>query len=191
MRNAEMTRAAILDASSKLFNVKGYKATSISDITSATGYTKGAIYGHFESKAKLEKESLLLMTNTVLIRLRSKIKSGKNVKSKMFSILDFFKSYGHKPPVFGGCPLLNASVEVDDNNPSLRPVVKGSLEMVHSSVVHILEQGERHGQLKKGMDKTAYASLLLSALEGGIMMAKITGENRHLYVIVDFLKECI
>ena len=56
MRNPEQTREKILKKSGLLFNTQGYKATSISDITSATGFTKGAIYRHFKSKEELEKE---------------------------------------------------------------------------------------------------------------------------------------
>ena len=44
--------------SANLFNTYGYKATSISDITKATGLTKGAIYRHFDSKKDLERQAL-------------------------------------------------------------------------------------------------------------------------------------
>ena len=50
MRNPEATKELIISKSADLFNTQGYKATSLSDITKATGYTKGAIYRHFENK---------------------------------------------------------------------------------------------------------------------------------------------
>ena len=54
MRNSEITKNKVLKESIKLFNTKGYKTTSLSDITLATGFTKGAIYRHFENKEDLE-----------------------------------------------------------------------------------------------------------------------------------------
>ena len=56
MRNPELTKEEILKKSGLLFNTQGYKATSISHITTATGFTKGAIYKHFKNKEELEKE---------------------------------------------------------------------------------------------------------------------------------------
>jgi AcrR family transcriptional regulator len=65
MRNPEQTREHILHQSGLLFNVQGYKATSLSNITNATGFTKGAIYKHFKSKDDLEKETLLYLSSVV------------------------------------------------------------------------------------------------------------------------------
>ena len=53
MRNPEITRQLIIDKSMGLFNIKGYQATSISDITQATGITKGAIYANFNNKEEV------------------------------------------------------------------------------------------------------------------------------------------
>ncbi|MEL6536474.1 MAG: TetR family transcriptional regulator, partial [Bacteroidota bacterium] len=50
MRNPTQTKELIITRAMPLFNTKGYTATSISDITNATGITKGAIYGNFQNK---------------------------------------------------------------------------------------------------------------------------------------------
>ncbi|MEM7297221.1 MAG: TetR family transcriptional regulator, partial [Bacteroidota bacterium] len=49
-RNPEHTKQLIIDKALPIFNTKGYNAASISDITNATGITKGAIYGNFKNK---------------------------------------------------------------------------------------------------------------------------------------------
>lgn len=46
-------RSAVLRQAIALFNERGYDATSISDIASALGVTKSAIYHHFPSKESL------------------------------------------------------------------------------------------------------------------------------------------
>ncbi|MHA0858320.1 TetR/AcrR family transcriptional regulator [Paenibacillus sp. CMAA1364] len=50
---SENTKKRITDAARCLFAQKGYKATSIEDIVSATGSSKGNIYYHFKSKEGL------------------------------------------------------------------------------------------------------------------------------------------
>ncbi|WP_338772485.1 TetR/AcrR family transcriptional regulator [Nocardia vulneris] len=47
------TRRALLHTSRRLFAAKGYGAVGLSEIVTATGVTKGALYHHFDSKAAL------------------------------------------------------------------------------------------------------------------------------------------
>lgn len=51
--NAEATRAQLLDAAEAVFNEKGVSRTSLAEIASAAGVTRGAIYWHFKNKAEL------------------------------------------------------------------------------------------------------------------------------------------
>ncbi|SDJ01979.1 transcriptional regulator, TetR family [Pseudomonas flavescens] len=47
---AEETRAHILDAAERVFYAKGVSSTSLADIATAAGVTRGAIYWHFQNK---------------------------------------------------------------------------------------------------------------------------------------------
>ena len=49
----EKTRNLILERALKLFSIKGYHGTSISDIAKSAGISKGLAYNYFESKQKL------------------------------------------------------------------------------------------------------------------------------------------
>jgi len=49
----EKTRNLILEHALKLFSIKGYHGTSISDIAKSAGISKGLAYNYFESKQKL------------------------------------------------------------------------------------------------------------------------------------------
>ena len=51
--DAEATRSALLDAAEQLFQANGVSRTSLQDIASAAGTTRGAIYWHFQDKADL------------------------------------------------------------------------------------------------------------------------------------------
>jgi AcrR family transcriptional regulator len=52
----ERTRQAIRDAAVALFASKGYSATTIDDITTAVGASRGTFYIHYESKARIVAE---------------------------------------------------------------------------------------------------------------------------------------
>jgi TetR/AcrR family transcriptional regulator len=57
-RNPARTRAAILDAAEKLFAQKGFDATSLSDVGTAAGVSRGTPGYFFGSKADLYQEVL-------------------------------------------------------------------------------------------------------------------------------------
>ncbi|MFL5515352.1 MAG: TetR/AcrR family transcriptional regulator, partial [Gemmatimonadales bacterium] len=57
-RNAERTRAAILQAAERLFATKGYEATSLTDVGAAAGVSRGTPGYFFGSKAELYRAVL-------------------------------------------------------------------------------------------------------------------------------------
>jgi len=191
MRNPEATKERILKKSGVLFNTNGYKTTSISDITNATGFTKGAIYRHFSSKDKLEQETLAHLSGLLFIKLRDLIKIEKTAGNKLRAIFRFFESYITNPPLKGGCPLLNAAIEADDAHPALRKEALKTLSVLRGSIVTILQNGVNHKQLKTGIDSDFYATIIIAALEGGIMMSKLEGNNNDIRKILVHLQTLV
>jgi TetR/AcrR family transcriptional repressor of nem operon len=191
MRNPDATREKILKKSGVLFNTQGYKATSISDITEATGFTKGAIYRHFKSKEELEKETLYHLSMIMFEEVRKFIKAETTAGNKLRSVLKYYETYVTTPAVKGGCPILNAAVEADDAHPELRKGAIKILDILHDSVVTILENGIKYKQLKKGIDVHYYATLIIASLEGAIMMSKLRGETSDIKRVVKHLDQVL
>ncbi|MDF3335971.1 TetR/AcrR family transcriptional regulator [Mycolicibacterium septicum] len=52
-RRLEHTRNVLLDAAEEVFARKGFDGAALEDIAEVGGYTRGAIYSHFGSKAEL------------------------------------------------------------------------------------------------------------------------------------------
>lgn len=191
MRNAELTKEKILKKSGLLFNTQGYKSTSLSDITTATGFTKGAIYRHFKSKEELEKETLFYLSSVMFEKLRDRIKERENAPEKLRAIFGYFESYVTNPPVTGGCPLLNVAIEADDAHPILRKGAVKILDILKDSLVTVLENGIKHKQVKSGIDTGFYATIIIASLEGAIMMSKLRGNNDDIRRVLDHLEQLI
>jgi TetR/AcrR family transcriptional regulator, transcriptional repressor for nem operon len=191
MRNPEATKETILKQSGILFNTQGYKATSLSNITDATGFTKGAIYRHFTSKDQLEIETLVHLSGIMNAKVRERVKEQTTAGNKLRAVIQFFESYISDPPVEGGCPLLNAAVEADDAHPQLRKTALEILNGLRTSLISILEKGIYYKQLKKGIDKELYATLFIASLEGAIMMSKLSGNDDDIRRIIKHLEKQI
>lgn len=50
---AQLTRTQLLDAAERLFSERGVAGTTLNDIATAAGLTRGAIYWHFQNKTDL------------------------------------------------------------------------------------------------------------------------------------------
>jgi TetR/AcrR family transcriptional regulator, transcriptional repressor for nem operon len=191
MRQPQTTKEHVLTEATKLFNTKGYKTTSISDITTATGYTKGAIYRHFENKDALEMEAFEKMMSTVFTVLSYRIKSETTAKDKLFTLLDMFQNYITNPNIKGGCPLLNVAIEMDDTNDPLKKRAQKALTLLKSSIVTIIENGKKFNQVKSTVQENLFATIIIATLEGGIMMSKLQNDNKDISDLVIHLKSWI
>lgn len=65
-QSREQTRQRLLDAAQTLFLAKGYLASSVEDIAEEAGYTRGAFYSNFASKAEMFLELLRRDHETVM-----------------------------------------------------------------------------------------------------------------------------
>jgi TetR/AcrR family transcriptional regulator, transcriptional repressor for nem operon len=187
MRDPVFTREKILLMSGVLFNTHGYKSTSISDITEATGFTKGAIYKHFRNKEHLERLSLFHLAGQMFDKLRALVTRETTAGKKLHAIFRFFESYVTNPPLTGGCPLLNAAIESDDASPVLKREALKILTTLRESIVVILENGIKHHQIRSGINKDFYATLIIASLEGAIMMGKLQENNEDIRRIIKHL----
>ncbi len=191
MRNPELTKEKILKKSGLLFNTQGYKATSISNITDATGFTKGAIYRHFESKDVLEVETLFHLSNIMFESMRNVIKEKMNAPDKLRAVCTFFETYITNPPVKGGCPLLNVAIEADDAHPLLRKAALKVMDTMRTALIGILDNGVKYKQLKPAINKEFYATIIIASLEGAIMMSKLRGNDQDINHVLKHLESLI
>ena len=191
MRNAVSTKELIIKVSANLFNTQGYKATSISDITKATGLTKGAIYRHFENKSDLEQQALRSLAKLMFTELGGQIKKATTFQEKMDATFAFFEEYMHTPLYKGGCPLLNAATEVDDTNVVLRQQTFNMLAQLKASVQKLIENGIKNNQVDPKTDSAFYSTIFIATLEGGIMMSRLERTPDAILKTVDHLRTVV
>ena len=191
MRNSEITKNKVLKESIKLFNTKGYKTTSLSDITLATGFTKGAIYRHFENKEDLEIDAFETIMKKVFAVMHGKISENKNTKDKLFSVLDLFQSYISNPFIVGGCPLLNVAIEFDNTDSKLKLKGQKALETIRETLKIIIQNGKKHNQVNLDVNEEVFATIFIATVEGGIMMSNLKNNNKDILIVVNHLKHWI
>lgn len=187
MSKGDTTRQMIIEQALDLFNTQGYQSTSLRDITEATGVQKGGIYNHFASKAQLTQEALELAIERVRQRSRAMLTNQHHTIDRIKGVVAVFASLLNDPVAAGGCPILNTTVEADDTNPALLARARQAMNEMHQYVVRCVEKGQQRGEIVADVDGAHLASVVLSTVEGAIMLSRLYTDHRHLDRAVQFL----
>lgn len=188
---ADRTRKIILEKAAPLFNRKGFEGTSMAELETVTGYTKGALYSHFHDKETFGREAFFWSVEKVKGLMREELKKPSSNKHKLLAMLNFFSRYVGTPPIPGGCPLLNAAVEADDHRMSMRPVVTRELLTVVDFIAALIRKGIRSGEFKKETDARRLAYTFFCAIEGAIMFSRVEGSPEPMSIIVKHCKDIL
>lgn len=186
-RNPEHTRQLIIDKALPIFNTKGYAAASISDITSATGITKGAIYGNFKNKDEVATAAFEKGVEIVATEIGKRVRAASTAPKKLKAMVEFYEEYIEEPPIPGGCPVLNSSIEADDSLPFLRSKVIRSIDLLKGSIMKVVNRGILEGQIKRGVDAEEFANFFYSIIEGVISLSRIEGDGRSFEFVKKFV----
>lgn len=188
---AEKTRLQIIENAAVLFNQKGFAGTSMEDIMQATGLSKGALYGHFKSKDEIAVASFQHAVQKVAFKVGERTRVIENTLDKLKTVVYFYKERILNPPIEGGCPIQNTSIDADDNNPVLRSKVIAALDYWQDRIVHTVNKGIRQGEIRTEVVAREFAIRFIGTLEGGIMLAQLYKDVWYFDVMARQLLEMI
>jgi TetR/AcrR family transcriptional regulator, transcriptional repressor for nem operon len=191
MSKAEQTREYIIAKTASIFNTKGFEGTSLSDMTKATGLTKGSIYGNFANKDEVALAVFDYNLQKVVSTINAEMNKYDTVKEKLLVYVHVYDNFLKNPFPSGGCPILNTATECDDTHPDLRKKANNAVHAWKNRIVRLIEQGITEKEFKKTTDPEAKALTIIATIEGAIMITKLTGKMNYLNTIMNSVKEFI
>ena len=187
MSKAEETKNYIIEQAAPIFNMHGYKGTSMSQLTKAINMTKGAIYGNFKDKDEIAIAAFDYNFAEIKEKVRNVILSKDNACEKLIAFANFYIDEFAIISRNGGCPILNAAIDSDNVHPPLKERVTQAIEDWTNSVSRIVYSGIKRKQINKNAKPEQFASLFVSLIEGGMMLSKVTGNTIHLSRNIDHI----
>ncbi|MEN0053700.1 MAG: TetR/AcrR family transcriptional regulator [Mucilaginibacter sp.] len=180
LSKAERTRQFIIESTSGIFNKKGYAGTSLSDLTDATGLTKGSIYGNFKNKEEVAVAAFEHNTGKVRKQVAALMDKADTYYDKLMVYSSVYHNFNTKNFPEGGCPILNTAVDADDTNPLLKEKVAQIILRWKKRLEELIQGGIDAGEFKQDVDVPRTALSIMALVEGGIMIARVTGKQAHL-----------
>lgn len=191
MGRGERTRQQIIERAAPLFNRQGFAGASLSDIMAATGLQKGGIYRHFESKEELALRAFDHATAIMGERFATALREQRTAPDRLRAIIEVFRGLVTDAPIPGGCPVVNTAIEADDGNPALRARARAAMDRLRAMVRRTVEEGVARGELHPGTDPDTFATVLISTMEGAVVMSRLYGDRVHVDRAAEHLERWI
>jgi TetR/AcrR family transcriptional repressor of nem operon len=177
---AKRTRQFIIEKSAPIFNKKGIAGTSLSDLTEATGLTKGSIYGNFKDKDEVAVCVFQYNVDNLTGYLNSAMDKEETNTDKLLAIPKAYRKLYKTMIEYGGCPILNTGAEADDTHQTLCRMTADAIEMLKKNILKLVESGKQTGEFHSCLDAGKIANITLALIEGGSILSKITGKDTYM-----------
>lgn len=188
MGKGDRTRQDILQKVAVLFNEKGYEATSMQDITKATGIQRGGIYNHFASKEALALETFEYACSILSQRLLQGIRHQQTALDQLKAIATTFAElYAQDSPFPCGCQVLNTAVEAKRQMLPLRQKAQEAMNRLKDLIVKTVHRAIEQGELPETMQADVVAAIFISTLEGAMLLSVLYDETMYLQHAVNHL----
>ncbi|SDS69429.1 transcriptional regulator, TetR family [Mucilaginibacter mallensis] len=180
LSKADRTRQFIIETTAGIFNMKGYAGTSMSDITEATGLTKGSIYGNFGNKEDVALAVFDHNYSKVSQVIQQRIQQATTYHDKLMVYAQVYDQFTRGSFPVGGCPVLNTAIEADDTNSLLKDRAAKAVLKWKKTIQDLIQGGVAAGEFKEGLDHTQIALSIIALIEGAIMIAKVTNSQSNM-----------
>jgi TetR/AcrR family transcriptional repressor of nem operon len=189
MQKGEQTRKRIIETAAVLFNKAGFEGTSMQDVSAAVGLEKGSLYTHFSSKEDLAHEAFDFACAQSFLESIENIDKAANPVEK---IKVHIRNLTSKPHFPGGCPMMNIAMMSDEGNATLHQQAREMLAQWVTFLAQLVDDGKQAGLIQNALDGKAFATLVISLLEGAYLTSTLQRSKEarqiaadHLYAYLD------
>jgi len=177
------TRARIVEAAADLIYAHGVERTSLDDVMAASEVSKSQLYHYFADKDALVLEVIARQTERVLDAQRPHVEALDSLaalKAWRDAIVRLNKATQGK-----GCPLGSLASELANDSEPARTRLADGFSMWHDRIERGLARMRERGELAVSADPHDLGLALLSAVEGGLLLAKTAQSSRPLKIALD------
>lgn len=161
MAKKTIRRESIIQAAIEVFSKKGFQAAGISEIAQRAGVADGTIYQYFKNKEDLFFSIPIEKTNEFRSKVELHLKGISGALNKIRKFVWYFLYFFKTNPEYGRLLMLEMRV----NKSFVKTETYDFLKQSVSSVLEIIEEGQKEGVIRKDVDIYLLRHLILGILE--------------------------
>lgn len=177
------TRQRIVDATVRLVYAKGVEGTSLDDVRAAAGVSKSQLYHYFADKDALVREVISAQAAHVLAAqgtALTQLDSLAALRRWCDCILALNRGHAN-----GGCPLGSLASELANKSEQARALLVAGFNSWEDLLAEGFAKMQENGELGRSAVPRDLAIGVLSAVQGGLLLAKTSRSEGPLKVALD------
>jgi TetR/AcrR family transcriptional regulator, transcriptional repressor for nem operon len=173
---AANARDTLLRAGTDLIRRNGYVATTVDQICTDAGVTKGAFFHYFESKEALAKACLQSWDQQFIAMVESApFQTIADPVERLVGCMDFFIGVFGNPQVVKSCLAGTVVQEVSESHPALRAGAQACFASGQQRFQELLDAACHSRNLR--LDTTSLAKLWMATIQGSFLLSKASRED--------------
>jgi TetR/AcrR family transcriptional regulator, transcriptional repressor for nem operon len=178
------TQERIVAAAAGLIAERGVAATSLDDVMTLTAASKSQLYHYFGDKHGLVEAVVEYQSAAVLgyqVETLESIQSWEDLErwaDAMVAMMDRRRSRG-------GCPIGTLAAALADTDESLRQLLSDAFLAWRDAIRGALQRLRDNQLLAREADLETLTGFTLSAIEGGLLLAKTARDSTQLRIALD------
>ncbi len=190
-------REKIVYTAMKLFSVKGYESTSLTDILDAAGTSKGGFYNHFKSKDELFyevlKEARKIWRECCFHGLDKIEDPVEKLKAFLLNYKDRYLKNSDSFP--GGCIFITFSVGLNGKRPDLTSDITEKFNKLRQMIKSFLDKAKETGKIRADIDTAGASEIIFSTMLGSSVLHRADKSENDLDhtigTLIDFIDSLV
>lgn len=178
------TRQRILDAAAGLTYAKGVEGTSLDDVRAAAGVSKSQLYHYFADKDALVREVISAQATHVLAAQGTALTQLDSLAT-LRRWCDCILALNRAKSVNGGCPIGSLASELANQSEQARVLLVAGFNSWEDRLAEGFAKMQENGELGRTAAPRDLAIGVLCAVQGGLLLAKISRSEGPLKVALD------
>jgi AcrR family transcriptional regulator len=166
-----------LDKAVRVFSLRGYHGTSITDLTRAMNLAQGSIYKAFGDKRGVFLAAFQRYRSVRSEKLRQAIGSDGSGLDRLRRALAFYVQSSQGDEGLLGCLVVGSAAELSTFEPEVARHIVTALERNEIFLGDLIRQGQGDGSISVEVNARASARMLLCLMQGMRVIGK-TGRSR-------------
>jgi TetR/AcrR family transcriptional regulator, transcriptional repressor for nem operon len=168
----------------ELIGERGASATSLDDVMAATRASKSQLYHYFGDKHGLVEAVVDHQSAAVLafqVQALASVHHWEDLESWADAMVAMMVRQGSR----GGCPIGTLAAAVADTDETLRELLSDAFHAWRDAISGALERLRENQLLARDANLDTLTTITLSAIEGGLLLAKTTRDSTQLRIALD------
>lgn len=187
LRAGAQTRSRITGTAAVLMRRRGYHATGLTEVLARSEAPKGSLYHYFPGgKEQLASEAVREGARVVTEQITAAFAANGDLAGVLRTFADGLAAGLVESGFRDGCPVATVTLDAASDSPIIADAcAAGFLEWRDTIAVELGRRGYTEGEAAK------LATLVLSAFEGALLVARATRDARPLNDVADTLGDAL